>query len=294
MLHLRAGAQVRPSASAPGAADLCEDGSMTLPPILVTGATDGIGKETARQLLALGRSVIVHGRNLEKAQRTAEALGKPGGSVEAVGFDLAKLAEVRRGGEELATRFPKLSVLLHNAGVYETSYGRTEDGFERTMAVNHLATVLLTELLLPSLRAAAPARIVLVSSIAHTRAKLDPQDFTLATAFQPYDAYAASKLANVLFARALARRLPPAEVTTCALHPGVIDTKLLRTGFSAHGAPVPDGARTSVYCATSPALAASTGRYFSDVREAAPGKAALDDALGERLWAASRRAVGLS
>jgi len=270
---------------------------MSHAPILVTGSTDGIGRATAAALLRAGRSVVVHGRTQQKATRVAEELApdaKGGATVEAVGFELSSLAAVRRGADELAGRVGRLSVLLHNAGVYETSRVVTEDGFERTLAVNHLSTVLLTELLAPNLLAAAPARVVFVSSVAHVRGRIDPEDFTLQRGFDPYGAYAASKLCNRLFCRALARRQPASALAVHALHPGVIDTKLLRTGFTARGAPVEQGARTSVRCAIAPELQEVTGRYFADEREERPSSLALDDALAERLYEASRRAVGLA
>ena len=247
---------------------------------LVTGATHGIGLATARALLGRGETVLVHGRTAEKAKVTAKALG-----AEAVWGDLGDLKQVRT----LAGQVKKLDVLLNNAGVFETERRESADGHELTMAVNHLAPFLLTKLLLPLLRESSQGRVVNVASMAHARGRLDLSDFDFKKSFDGYGVYATSKLANVLFTHALARRLAGTKVTTYALHPGVISTKLLHKGFSMAGATVEQGAATSVYCAISPELSKVSGRYYSDAKEVPCAPHANDEKLEEALWALSEK-----
>jgi NAD(P)-dependent dehydrogenase (short-subunit alcohol dehydrogenase family) len=257
---------------------------------LVTGATDGIGRETARQLLARGVRVLVHGRNQSKATRQAGDLSlQAGAAADPVWGDLSSMPEVVALADQVRDLAPALDVLIHNAGVFETRRHVTADGFERTMAVNHFAPFLLTRRLLDTVGAAAAGRIVVVSSIAHQSGALDVDDLTFAHGYDGYSAYAASKLANILFTRALAERLEGSSTTVNALHPGVIGTKLLRVGFGMGGAPVEQGARTSVYLATSSQVAGASGKYFLDCREARPSRAAQDRELAEALWARSEQ-----
>ena len=253
---------------------------------LITGATDGIGRETARQLLALGFRVLVHGRTPEKARRTAEDLARlpPAGEVAVVYGDLAQMPEVAALAEQVKMQAPTLDVLINNAGVFEHERRLTADGFERTMAVNHFAPFLLTWTLLPAMKAAPEGRVITVSSIAHENVSLHLDDLTFARRYSGYGAYAASKLANVLFTRALARRLARTAVTANCLHPGVIDTKLLRSGFGIGGASVTAGAGTSVYLASSNEVRRVSGQYFVDCRVKRPSRIARDDALAETLW----------
>jgi len=258
---------------------------------LVTGATDGIGLETARQLTALGWRVLVHGRN---PQRTEHALRTIAGDgldvqVEPVWADLSRMSEVVLLAAQVKERAPVLDVLINNAGVFEPRRQVTGEGFELTMAVNHFAAFLLTHHLLSVVARAPAGRIVTVSSMAHQSGSLDLEDLTFSRRYDGYAAYSASKLANVLFTVELARRIEGTETTANCLHPGVIATKLLRRGFGMGGAPVTEGARTSVYLATSPEVAGVSGRYFVDCRPATPSRSARDAALAARLWEESER-----
>lgn len=265
-----------------------------MPPLhLVTGATDGIGVETAVSLAKSGAVVLVHGRSQPKAEAAAAALRKrvAGARFEPVFADLASLDEVRALAAQVQA-FGALDGLVNNAGVFMQERRLTPDGRELTLAVNHDAPVLLIHLLLPALERAPQGRVVLVASVAHHRGAIHERDLDSARSFDGYQAYAQSKLANVLFARELGRRLGGTKVTTASLHPGVIATKLLRAGFSIEGAPVATGAETSVYCATAPELAQVTGRYFVDAKEATPAALALDDALAKRFYEASCVRVG--
>ena len=207
----------------------------------------------------------------------------------AVWGDLSSMRQVVALAEQVNQLAPSLDVLINNAGVFEKRRHLTEDGFEKTMAVNHFAPFLLTRRLLATMKAAPAGRVVVVSSIAHQSGQLSLDDLTFSGGYDGYTAYAASKLANILFSRALAERLEGSRITANALHPGVIGTKLLRAGFSIGGAPVEQGARTSVYLATSAEVEGVSGRYFVDCREAKPSRDARDRSLAESLWSESER-----
>lgn len=264
--------------------------------ILVTGATDGIGKETARILAARGARVVIHGRTLEKAEAArAEIERQTGRKLPApLAAELADLDEVRALAEAWGER--PLDVLIHNAGIYQTRRRLTPDGRELTIAVNHDAPFLLTHLLLQALREAPQGRVVNVSSIAHARGHIDVDDIDLARGFEPYAAYAASKLANVLFTVELARRLralPDNRVTVNALHPGVVSTKLLKAGFGGGGSDsLEEGAATSVHLALDDV--AVTGGYFASSRESRPARTAGDAELCRAFYEASCARVGVT
>ncbi len=291
--------------------------------VLVTGSTDGIGFETARQLLATGMHVLVHGRSEAKATRQANALASrvPGGKSTPVWGDLSRMREVVALAEQVRLVAPVLDVLINNAGIYAQRRAITEDGFELTMAVNHFAPYLLTRLVGPSVSKAPAGRIVTVSSMAHQSGDIDLDDLMFENGFDAYSAYATSKLANILFTSALATRLAGAsstrsslsgtsssgtsssgtsssrtsssrtDVTANCLHPGVIDTKLLHAGFSIKGSSVEKGARTSVFLATSDTVTGVSGKYFDNCRAVSPSRQARDDRLAEALWVVTEQLV---
>ncbi len=286
----------------------------------MTGATSGIGAATAQGLLALGATVVVHGRDAAKGQRTLEALRRlspPDGALRdarepgarpAVSFvqaDLASLADVRRMAEELVRTLPRLDVLVLNAGLACARRSLTADGHESTFAVNHLAPFLLTALLRGALERSRAARIVVVSSEAHRRARIDFDDLMLARGYDQLRAYSRSKLANLLFMRALVRRLSGSLLTCNALHPGVVRTAifreapaLLRGALATLGrllllSPA-QGAKTSLYLASSEEVAGQSGGYYMRCKRVRPSEAALDAAAAERLWEISAKLVGLN
>lgn len=265
--------------------------------VLITGATDGIGRETAHALARRGAAVILHGRSDERLQATKASFEAETGSrsIAAVQGDLASFAEIHAMADHLLDRFPAIDVLINNAGVYQKRWEPSVDGIERTLAVNHLAPFLLTHRLLPALARAPRGRIVNVASIAHQRGRIDLGDLELRADFDPYRAYAQSKLANILFTRELARRLGPAStITVNALHPGVVGTKLLTEGFEIEGSDsVEEGSATSVFLAVDPSVAAVTGAYFVRCREAEPSAAARDPALARRLYERSCAMVAI-
>ncbi|GAB4492571.1 MAG: SDR family oxidoreductase [Anaerolineales bacterium] len=252
--------------------------------MLVTGASDGIGKATALELARRGALVILHGRSLERLEQTQEEIASqvPGAQTEIVLADLASLEQVRGLALEVEARFDRLDVLIHNAGVFMKERQLSADGFEMTLAVNHLAPFLLTWELLPLLEESA-ARVVTVSSVAHRRGQIDFDDLNAEKSFDGYRAYAQSKLANILFANELAA-ITAGKMTSNSLHPGVITTKLLKAGFDTTGADPASGAATSVYLATSPEVEKISGKYFSDSRLAPLAPQALDLAAQKKLW----------
>jgi NAD(P)-dependent dehydrogenase (short-subunit alcohol dehydrogenase family) len=266
--------------------------------VLVTGATDGIGKQTALALAKAGAKVVLHGRSKLKVDAAIASIVEqvPAAELEGVSFDLGNLAGVRKGAEAILAKVPALHVLINNAGIFATERVVTGDGLEASFAVNHVGPFLLTELLLPRMLASAPgpARIINVASIAHSRGRIHLEDLQLEGGWTGYAAYAQSKLANILHVRGLAARYPAERLMAFAVHPGVIGTKLLRQGFGpVRGSTVDVGARTQVRLALAEPLDAASGAYFSDGVETRPAQAALDAVVAARLWDATAALAGV-
>jgi NAD(P)-dependent dehydrogenase (short-subunit alcohol dehydrogenase family) len=273
--------------------------------VVVTGASSGIGAEAAVQLARLGGTVVPVGRNRGRLDAVSARIrdANPGGGGEPIAADFASLAAVRELAAELLERHPRIDVLVNNAGLVSGRRKLSEDGYELTFAVNHLAPFLLTNLLLERLRASAPARVVTTSSGVHFSGVLDLDDLNMERRWSTTSAYANSKLANVLFTRALAHRLESTGVVANCLHPGVIRTRLgrgaslpLRLGWRVVGlffASPRKGAKTIVYLASAPEGAAVSGAYFVDSRARNPSAQAQDDVLAEELWERSERLTGL-
>jgi len=261
--------------------------------ILVTGSTDGIGKQAAIELARPGAKVLVHGRSAERCQAVADEIRRRAGNSGADYFvaDFSSLRQVREMAAQVKAKYDRLHVLVNNAGVFMRERRLTEDGLETTFAVNHLAPFLLTRLLLDLLIASAPARIVVVSSTTHQSAKVDFGNLQGEKRYDGFAAYALSKLENVLFTYELAERLKGTGVTVNCLHPGVIATKLLRAGWSGGGDGLGEGAATLVYLASSPEVAGVTGKYFVSKREAASSPAMHDEKLRKEFWNVSEKLV---
>jgi NAD(P)-dependent dehydrogenase (short-subunit alcohol dehydrogenase family) len=272
---------------------------------VVTGANSGIGRVTAAALARRGARVFAGCRSRDVAETTARALRAEAGgdtaAIEPLPIDLADLASVRAAAGDLRARGLPLHGLVNNAGVAAT--GRvTRQGVELCFGVNHLGHFVLTRLLEAPLRAAAPARVVNVSSQAHRRAP--GIDFGALRApgrsITGIPEYAVSKLCNILFTRELARRWADRGVHSYALHPGVVATRIwrrvpnpLRWLGMRLMLPPEEGARTTLYCATAPELAAASGRYYVGEREADPSRVAQDEALAARLWEESEKLEAL-
>jgi NAD(P)-dependent dehydrogenase (short-subunit alcohol dehydrogenase family) len=274
---------------------------------LVTGASGGIGLYTALGLAGRGFCVIMAGRDADRTERARRMVAdRPGAMApETALADFSSLAAVRGLAEEVLHRHERLDLLVNNAGLMAPpGRHKSADGYELTIAVNHLAPFLLTNLLLERLTASAPARIVTVASQAHRGATIDPAHLGEAPSdWSPYRAYSRSKLCNILFTRALARRLQGSGVMTACLHPGVVATglasgagSLMRFGWTI-GKPFmlsPEkGAETTLFLATEADPAEFHGAYVDNKRIAEPDRPARDDALAERLWTESARLVGL-
>ena len=261
--------------------------------VLITGATDGIGKQTAIELASKNYEIIIHGRNEEKcAEAKNEIIKKTGNkNIEFVCADFSSLNDVRNMAEDIIKKYDRLDVLINNAGVYMNKKVLTNDGFETTFAVNHLAPFLLTNLLLDLIKKSQPARIINVSSIAHTRASVDFENLNAEKGFDAYGAYALSKLANVLFTNKLVEILSDENITVNSLHPGVITTKLLRTGFNVTGASLETGAATSVYLADSNEVEKITGKYFVNKKIEEPAELSKDSKLVNKFWEISQKII---
>ena len=275
---------------------------------LVTGATGGIGYETAAGLARMGARVGLVGRDAGKLAGCAERIraAAPGGRIDTFTADLSSQAEIRRLAAEVLRTYPQLHVLVNNAGAIFDRRETTVDGIERTWALDHLGYVLLTLELLDTLGATAEAggkpRIVNVASAAHYRGHIDFDDLGGAKRFAAMKAYSQAKLGNVLFTYALARRLSAKGITANCLHPGVVNTGFAKNTGGVFGTAwslirpfliSPEkGARTSLHVATAPELDGVTGRYFSDQKPKTSSRESRDETVQERLWRVSLEQVG--
>ena len=265
--------------------------------VLVTGSTDGIGKETARQLAQLGATVVVHGRHAERCEAARDEIRATTGNprVDCVAADLSSQRQVRQLAAEITARYHRLHVLVNNAGVILLQRQLSEDGVEMSFAVNHLAPFLLTNLLLDVLKASAPARIVNVSSTVHYSAQIKFDNLQGERRYNGVEAYKVAKLGNVLFTYELAERLKGTGVTVNCLHPGVVATKLLGTGWGwSNGLSSAQGAALSVHLATSPEVEQISGQYFENKLPGGASPRAADVNLRRKFWDVSAQLVGLA
>jgi NAD(P)-dependent dehydrogenase (short-subunit alcohol dehydrogenase family) len=261
---------------------------------LVTGSTDGLGKEVARQLGALGARVIVHGRNQERGDEVVSAIRTAGGDAVFYRADLASLAGVDAFAAQIRQGHDRLDLLINNAAAVSGPQRQTSaDGHELAFAVNYLAHFLLTYRLLPLLEAGAPARIVNVSSLGQT--PLDFTDIMMERSYNPGDAYRRSKLAQIMFTIDLAKELDAAKVTVNSLHPArsMNTARVINGGFQPLST-VEEGAEATMQLAVSPELAGRTGLYFNGLNEARANAQAYDEPARARLRALSIELTGLT
>ena len=275
--------------------------------VLITGATDGLGKAAALALAKQGATVVIVGRDPAKTRATAGEIKEQSGTPSADGLvaDLSSMAEVRRLANELRQGYSRLDVLINNAGAIFARRQATVDGYERTFALNHLSQFLLTNLLLSILEAGAPSRIINVSSQAHEGGAIDFDDLQGERSYGIGGgrAYSRSKLANIMFTYELARRLAGAGVTANALHPGTVATRfgednggMMRLGmrmFHRFAISAEEGADTIIYLASSPEVEGVTGRYWEKRRPIRSSPASYDEGAQKRLWDVSAQMTGL-
>jgi NAD(P)-dependent dehydrogenase (short-subunit alcohol dehydrogenase family) len=271
---------------------------------IVTGASSGIGKETTRGLARIGATVVLACRDRQRGEAARREIAADTGSdaLAVMDLDLRSQASVRAFAEQFAANHQRLHVLVNNAGLFTARRTLTVNGVETTFAVNHLSPFLLTRKLLPLLKVSAPSRIVNVASEANQLGRIHLDDLNLERRWSGFRAYCQSKLANILFAAELARRLPP-NVTANALHPGGVRTNLARRGGGWFGVgfrlawpfliSAAKGADTVVWLASSPKVESVSGRYFEKRRPIEPNPIARDLTVARRLWEISESLTGL-
>ncbi|MGA8417636.1 MAG: SDR family NAD(P)-dependent oxidoreductase [Candidatus Dormiibacterota bacterium] len=272
--------------------------------VLITGATRGIGLAAAQALARRGAQLAIVARDDARGVEAATSIkGEGGSTVDVLLADLSSQASVRNLASEVLDRYPRIDVLINNAGATFTSRQLTEDGIERTWALNHLAPFLLTTLLLDRLKASAPARIITTASDAH-KGKLIPFDDLNAERSwkgRGFTRYGETKLANIMFTRELARRLEGTGVTTYSFHPGLVATGFNRnngalmtiamTIIAPFSRSPRKAAQTLVWLADSPDVTKQTGGYYEDRALAVSSRQAQDPALAKKLWEISEEQV---
>ncbi len=251
--------------------------------ILITGSTDGIGKVTAKQLAKKGHRIIIHGRNQKKAQKVKDDLNlfNSKANHKITIADLESQKQILTLSNQLIEDEDKIDVLVNNAGIYQNRLELTEDQIEKTIAVNYHSHFILTLLLIPLLEKSADPRIINFSSMVHAH-NLDVDKIWEPVTFNGSQAYSDSKLAMILFTFKLAELLE--DISVNCLHPGVINTKLLKKGWGAGGASVKKGAETPVYLALADEIKEESGNYYVNKRKKKPSAAAYNQKLQEELW----------
>jgi retinol dehydrogenase 14 len=281
------------------------NGGMGGTTVLITGGTSGIGNATAVAMAAMGANVVVVGRNQERGGAAVEEIKAQSHneSVELMLADLSVQAEVRRLAEEFLERYDRLDVLVNNAGLVQSKRTETPDGIETTLAINHLAPFLLTNLLLGCLEQSAPSRVITVSSEAQRWGTMDFEDMQSRRKYRGFPVYGMTKLANIMFTYELAERLDGTDVSANCLHPGSVGTNfgqnnrdamaLFFRTFKPFMRSPEQGADTLIWLASSPEVDGVSGKYFSDRKEIEAKKVAYDPAARRRLWEISEDLTGL-
>jgi NAD(P)-dependent dehydrogenase (short-subunit alcohol dehydrogenase family) len=263
---------------------------------LVTGATDGIGKVSARVLAEKGAKVIIVGRNPEKSATVLAELKSSSGNenIDLLMADLAVMQEVRDLAEQVISHYDRLDILLNNAGGYFAKHELTSDGLERTFALNHMSYFLLTNKLMELLKSSAPARIVNVSSDAHYGVDMDFENLNGEQEYKAWKAYQKSKLANVLFTYELLKKVP-ADITVNCLHPGFVATNfghniggffgpVLKIAQRISAIDPEEGAKTSIFLCSAPEVKGVSGKYFYKCQPKTSSRESRNMDTGKRLW----------
>ncbi|XP_039255571.2 retinol dehydrogenase 14-like [Styela clava] len=282
--------------------------------VLITGANTGIGYETAKDLSSRGAKVIMAGRDAGKVEKAMKEIKScdPKANLVGVELDLASMESIRKCADKIMETEAKLDVLINNAGIMSCPQWKTKDGFEMQLGVNHIGHFLFTNLLLDLIKRSSPSRIVILSSSGHTRGRMNWDDIMSEKKYNPFVVYCQSKLANILFARELSRKLEGTGVTCNSVHPGLVKTELGRHFMNKEGTwntikyylvfpfvkmifKTPEqGAQTSIYCAVAPELNQVSGKYFADCKIEEEAPAAKNDEDAKRLWELSLEWTGLT
>lgn len=276
--------------------------------VMITGANSGIGKETAIALAKMGATIVMVCRNQERGEHALQEIKEKSNSDNVILFlaDLADQESIRKVVDDFKEKYKELHVLINNAGLVLMKKMLTPEGYESTFAINHLGHFLLTNLLLDIIKESAPSRIINVSSVAHSMARLDLEDIHFENEkYRGFRSYGNSKLATILFTYELARKLEGTGVTVNALHPGGVRTNFgkrhskwyirpIMSLFSVFMINAKKGARTSVYLASSPEVEETTGKYFKKCEAVESSKISYDESIQQRLWELSEKLVKLN
>ncbi len=265
--------------------------------ILITGATDGIGRQVAFELASLGHEIIIHGKDAGKVDQIVKNINSRSGKgfADGVVADFSSLSQINNMVDEIYGKYDYLDVLINNAGIYMQQYELSVDNYEMTFAVNHLAAFALSLKLLQLIKRSNQGRVISVASAAHESSpKICFENLQQKSHYSAYDTYAQSKLCNVLFCYELHERLKNTAVTSNCLHPGVVDTKLLRAAFNIRGASLEEGAENSVYLADARELENISGKYFVGKQIRKSSVYSYDVTVREKLWKLSEKLTGTS